>query len=39
MGLTIERRQFSGRKTILLIVSMPAGAFLLAMLAFAAEGK
>lgn len=37
--VTLERRQFSGRKTLLLLVSIPVGAFLLAMLAFAVEGK
>lgn len=35
----LERRQFSGRRTILLILGVPAAVMGLAMLAFAAGGK
>jgi plastocyanin len=37
--VTLERRQFSGRKTILLLLGIPVGVFGFAMLAFALSGK
>jgi hypothetical protein len=37
--VTLERRQFSGRRTALLLLGIPVGAFLLGMVAFTVEGK
>lgn len=37
--VTLERRQFSGRKTVLLLLGIPVGVFGLAMLSFALAGK